>query len=174
MMSIDDVLLSENEAARLEALYQYKILNSLPEEAFDDITRLAAYICDTPIALITLVDAQRQWFKSKVGTDITENPLNTGLCPFVIQKGDRLIIPDTLADEQYATNPVVVSNPSVRFYAGVPLTTALGHILGTICVIDFVPRELSPKQVDALQALSHQVMVQIEWRHTRCSISHKL
>lgn len=170
-MSIDDVLLSENEAARLEALYQYKILDSLPEEAFDDITRLAAYICDTPIALISLVDAQRQWFKSKVGTDITENPLNTGFCPFVIQKGDRLIIPDTLADEQYATNPVVVSNPSVRFYAGVPLTTALGHILGTICVIDYVPRELSPKQFDALQALSRQVMTQIEWRHSLIELS---
>jgi signal transduction histidine kinase len=169
-MSIN-ALLPNNEAVRLKALCQCEILDTPQDKAFDDITRLAADICGTPIALITLIDTERQWFKSKVGADITENPLHVGFCPFVIQKGDSLIIPDTLADEQYATNPVVVSTPYVRFYAGVPLTTVEGHILGTICVIDYVPRELSPKQVEALQALSRQVMTQIELRHSLIGLS---
>ncbi|MBW4637320.1 MAG: GAF domain-containing protein [Gloeocapsa sp. UFS-A4-WI-NPMV-4B04] len=169
-MSIN-ALLPNNEAARLKALCQCEILDTSQDKAFDDITRLAADICGTPIALITLIDTERQWFKSKVGADITENPLHVGFCPFVIQKGDSLIIPNTLADEQYATNPVVVSTPYVRFYAGVPLTTADGHILGTICVIDYVPHELSPKQIEALQALSRQVMTQIELRHSLIGLS---
>ncbi len=169
-MSIN-ALLPNNEAARLKALCQCEILDTPQDKAFDDITRLAADICGTPIALITLIDTERQWFKSKVGADITENPLHVGFCPLVIQKGDSLIIPNTLADEQYATNPVVVSTPYVRFYAGVPLTTLEGHILGTICVIDYVPRELSPKQVEALQALSRQVMTQIELRHSLIGLS---
>lgn len=163
--------LPDNEAARLKALYECRILDTPQDKAFDDLSRIAADICGTPIALITLVDTERQWFKSKVGADITASPLTTGFCPFVIQKGDSLIIPDTLADEQYATNPVVVSNPYIRFYAGVPLTTSLGHILGTICVIDYVPRELSPKQIEALQALSRQVMTQIELRHSLIELS---
>ena len=169
-MSIN-TLLPNNEAVRLKALCQCEILDTPQDKAFDDITRLAADICGTPIALITLIDTERQWFKSKVGADITENPLHVGFCPFVIQKGDSLIIPNTLADEQYATNPVVISTPYVRFYAGVPLTTLEGHILGTICVIDYVPRELSPKQVEALQALSRQVMTQIELRHSLIGLS---
>lgn len=154
----------DREAARLDALRLYQILDTDPETAFDDLTRLAAQICESPVAFITLVDSNRQWFKSKVGVDIAENPLNVGFCPVVVAKGNILIVPDTLADEHSATNPIVVSKPSVRFYAGVPLTTAEGYILGTLCVVDYVPRELSQKQVDALQTLSRQVMTQLDLR----------
>ena len=160
------ILLPTTEAARLEALRQYQILDTSPEEAFDDLTCLAGQICQTPMAFITLVDHNRQWFKSKVGADVTEAPLDVGFCPFVVQKRDILIIPDALADQQFAVNPAVTANLSVRFYAGVPLTTDDGHIMGTICVIDGVPRELSQKQINALRALSRQVVIQLELRRS--------
>ncbi len=160
-----NTLLPNNEVARLEALRQYQILDTSPEEAFDALTRLAANICETPVAFITLVDATRQWFKSKVGADITQAPLDVGFCPLVVQKQDILIIPDTFADQQFAVNPIVTTNPHVRFYAGVPLKIQ-GQILGTLCVIDYVPRELSQKQIDALQVLSSQVITQLELRRS--------
>ena len=98
-----------HEAARLEALHRYNILDTPPEQAFDDLVSLAAQICDTPIALINLIDANRQWFKAKVGLDIQEMPINIGLCRFCIQQTDTLIIPNTLADERFATEVVVTS-----------------------------------------------------------------
>ncbi len=150
------------EATRLEVLHQYQILDTPPEAVFDELTQLAAQICQTPVALIAFVDADRQWFKSKVGTQVTEALLDSGFCPLVVQTGESLIVPDTLADAKFATNPVVVSQPHVRFYAGMPLVTSEGYLLGTLCVLDFVPRGLSPEQVNALQTLSCQVMTQIE------------
>ncbi|MEP0849011.1 MULTISPECIES: PAS domain S-box protein [Cyanophyceae] len=157
-------ILPKNEAARLEAIHQYQILDTDPEAAFDDLTQITAQICGTPIALINLFDENRQWFKSKVGLDISQVPRDIGLSPACINRGDVLIIPDTLADEQFATNPVVNSSPHIRFYAGAPLITPEGQTIGVLCVVDTVPRQLSSQQVEALKALSRQVVSQLELR----------
>lgn len=156
--------LPEKETERLEALHKCKILDTAPEEAFENITRLAAYICSTPIALVSLVDAERQWFKSKVGIDATQVPRDVGFCAHAILQTDVLIVPDTLADRRFATNPLVTSAPYIRFYAGVPLIAASGHALGTVCVIDYVPRELDAQQIEALRTLGDQVVREIDLR----------
>lgn len=156
------VPLPENECKRLEVLQQYQILDTEPEAIFDELSQLAAQICQTPVAVINFVTGDRQWFKSRSGTDTIEAPLDAGFCPLVVQSGDRLIIPDTLADERFANNPVVQASPHVRFYAGIPLVTSQGYVLGTLCVLDFVPRQLNPIQLQSLQTLSRQVMTQLE------------
>ncbi len=158
--------LPDNEVARLEGLRQYKILDTAPEEAFDDLTVLAAHICEAPIALITLVDTDRQWFKSKVGLTVTETSRDVSFCAHAIllQPDNIFIVPDALADERFATNPFVTSDPKIRFYAGAPLVTPDGHALGTLCVVDHVPRELSSEQKEALRTLSRQVVTQLELR----------
>lgn len=157
-----NALLPDNEAARLAALSECNILDTPVEKAFDDITHLAAYICGTPIALISLLDAERQWFKSKVGLDVAQTPRDIAFCAYAIKPNDILIVPDALADSRFANNPLVTSDPYIRFYAGVPLVTPEGHILGTLCVIDYVPRELTPKQIEALLTLGHQASTQIQ------------
>jgi len=157
--------LPENEQARLASLYEYKILDTEPEQSFDELTRLAAYICGTPIALVSLVDANRQWFKSKVGLNALETPRSVAFCTHALLEPQNVfIVPDSHADERFADNPLVTSDPNVRFYAGVPLTTADGNSLGTLCVIDHVPRDLKPEQVEALRDLGRQVLRQMELR----------
>lgn len=153
-----------SEAARLEALRQYQILDTSPEQAFDDLVFLAAQICGTAIALINLIDANRQWFKAKVGMDVDEMPIDIGFGTICMRLADVLIIPDTLADEKFATNPVVTSYPYVRFYAGVPLITPEGEAIGALCIADPEPREISPEQLQALRSLAHLIVRQLEIR----------
>jgi anti-sigma regulatory factor (Ser/Thr protein kinase) len=153
-----------SETARLAALRQYRILDTEPEQAFDDLTLLASQICGTPIALITLLDEKRQWFKSRLGMSATETARSIAFCAHTIQQNDLFVVPDTLADERFRENPLVLGEPWVRFYAGSPLITRDGHALGSLCVLDRVPRTLTPGQQAALHALRHQAVAQLELR----------
>lgn len=159
-----------NEVERLAALRRYSILDTLPERDFNDLTSLAARICGTPMALVTLVDADRQWFKAKVGTEATETSRDVAFCAHTILQSDLLIVQDATLDLRFASNPLVVGPPHIRFYAGAPLITPDGHALGTLCVVDTVPHELTIDQANALRALSRQVMAQLELRRTRADL----
>ena len=153
-----------SEKARLQALRKYKILDTEPEKAFDDLTILASHICETPVALITLIDSDRQWFKSKVGVSVGETPREISFCAIAIRQENLFIVPDATKDPRFSSNPFVVSDPKIRFYAGAPFTSSDGHPLGTLCVVDIVPRQLTPSQENALLALSRQVQAQFELR----------
>ena len=157
-------MMSTNDAARVDALQKYAILDSEPEQAFDDLTLLASYVCRTPIALISLVDENRQWFKAKIGISATETSRDIAFCSTAIQQRDVFVVPDALEDERYRTNPLVVSEPNIRFYAGAPLINEDGYALGTLCVIDRTPRNLAADQEVALKALSRLVLMQMEFR----------
>src|SRR6516165_832742 len=146
--------LPENETERLAALRGLAILDTPPEPAYDELSALAAYVCQTPIALISLVDADRQWFKSRVGWVAGETPREVAFCAHAILQPDL----------RFANNPLVTSPPAIRFYAGAPLVTAEGHALGTLCVLDHKPRELTAEQTRALRGLSHQVVAQLRLR----------
>ncbi|MEB3231557.1 MAG: GAF domain-containing protein [Leptolyngbyaceae bacterium] len=152
------------ELNRLSAFCQYAILDTGPEKAFDELTQLAATLCQVPIALISLVDHHRQWFKSKVGLDVSETPREVSFCTHVVQSAHMLIVADTSTDPHFSTNPLVLGEPYIRFYAGAPLITPENEVLGTLCVIDVVPRRLTPEQIQSLEVLSHQVMTQLELR----------
>jgi signal transduction histidine kinase len=156
--------LPSDEAGRIKELKYFQILDTVPEAAFDDFTKIASYICQTPIALITLVDESRQWFKSKVGLDATETSRDMAFCSHAILQDDVFVIPDSLKDERFYDNPLATQAPDIRFYAGAPLTTSSGHKIGTLCVIDDHPRNIDLKQTKILQALARQVVNQLELR----------
>ncbi|MEH2455637.1 GAF domain-containing protein [Nostoc sp.] len=161
----------DTEVTRLEALRQYQILDTEPEEAYDNLAQLAAFICGTPISLVNFIDENRQWFKAKVGLDISEMPRSVGFSYLCQEQRNVVVVLDTLADEKLVNNPVVTGYPYVRFYAGVPLITPRGDMLGTLCVIDQVPRQLSQKQLEALVALSRLVIDQLELRRHVVEVS---
>lgn len=150
--------LPPRESERLEALHRYEVLDTPPEKVLDDLVHLASYICRTPIAVVSLVDSDRQWFKSKIGLTATETSRYIAFCSHTILGPDPMIVPDALADERFADNPLVTGDPHVRFYCGAPLTTPEGFRIGTLSVIDHVPRTLTEEQLEALQVLSRQVI----------------
>jgi len=153
-----------DESARLAALRRYRILDTDPERAFDDLTLLASHICGTPIALITLLDADRQWFKSRIGISLTETSRSVSFCTHAIKQRDLYVVGDASVHDLFRDNPFVTEADGIRFYAGAPLVTPDGHALGTLCVLDRVPRTLSDEQVEALLALRRQVEAQLELR----------
>jgi anti-sigma regulatory factor (Ser/Thr protein kinase) len=153
-----------NEEWRLRALRQYKILDTKPEQAFDDLTLLASQICGVPIALISLVDEDRQWFKSRVGVEVQQTSRSISFCAHAIHEQGIFTVADALNDARFRDNPLVQGDPHIRFYAGAPITTQDGHALGTLCVIDYVPRTLTADQNNALMALQRQVTAQLELR----------
>jgi GAF domain-containing protein len=163
-VSMGTPIMSTSDADRVAALQKYAILDSEPEQAFDDLTLLASYICKTPIALISLVDGNRQWFKSRVGISATETSRNIAFCSVAIQQPGVFVVPDALQDERFRTNPLVVAEPHIRFYAGAPLINDDGYALGTLCVIDRTPRNLGIDEEAALKALSRLVLAQMEFR----------
>jgi anti-sigma regulatory factor (Ser/Thr protein kinase) len=156
--------MTSNETSRLDALRRYQILDTEPEQAFDDLTLLASQICSTPIALITLLDERRQWFKSRVGISATETARSIAFCAHTIQQNGLFVVPDARADERFHDNPLVVGEPGVRFYVGAPLVTHDGHALGSLCVFDRVPRTLTVEQQGSLDALRRQAVAQLELR----------
>ena len=164
-----------DEAARQAALDQYQILDTPPEEAFDEIARLAAEICGTPSAMISLIDMQRQWFKARVGIVATQAPREIAFCAHgVTNPHEMLVVPDAQLDPRFVDNPFVINDPHIRFYAGTPLITPEGHAIGMLCVTDNVPHEINPTQLHALQVLGHQVMMQMELRRQIHELQHAI
>ena len=153
-----------NEAARLRAVDRYDILDTSPEEGFDRITRIASRLLGAPIALVTVIDERRQWFKSRVGLEASETPRSIAFCDHAIRTSEVMVVPDAAADDRFRANPMVTGDPNIRFYAGAPLRTRDGHNLGTLCVIDRTPREFSVDQKRLLQDLANLVMDQMELR----------
>jgi GAF domain-containing protein len=158
----------KNEAYRLKVLWQYDVLDTVPEEVFDDLADLAAHICNAPVALISLVDEDRQWFKSRIGLTITETSRDISFCAHAIMRDGLFIIPDAKKDPRFKDNPLVTGPQKIRFYAGAPLITPDGYSLGSLCVMDNRPRDLDEEQREALRVLAHHVVSQLELRrHAR-------
>ncbi len=161
----------ENEIDRLTTLQLYQILDTESEKAFDELTQIAALICDTPISLITIIDENRQWFKSSVGLTATETSRDVAFCAHAILKNELMIIEDATKDERFQDNPFVTQDPNVRFYAGAPLFVKEDVALGTLCVVDTKPRKLDKKQTEALRVLAQAAVTQLEVRRLLKDIS---
>lgn len=160
-----NIPIPDNEVERLQALQRYNILDTLCEQSFDDLVELACQICEAPMASITLIDADRQWFKSRIGIPFAETPREISFCTHTIMSpANNMVIEDLSCDARFTSNPFVASWPHIRFYAGAPLVTPSGHALGSICVLDYSPRVLPEKAIDALSRLSRQVVAQMELR----------
>ncbi|MGF7206558.1 GAF domain-containing protein [Skermanella aerolata] len=159
-----------DELRRLEALKAYEILDTAPEAAFDRLTAVAAGLFQTPVSLVSLIDETRQWFKSCRGLAVTETPRDMAFCDHAIRADDVLVVPDATRDPRFRSNPLVVGEPHIRFYAGAPLRTPGGEVLGTLCVIDFKPRRPSPENIRLLALLAQAVVDALElawlWRGT--------
>ncbi len=154
----------QNEARRVKVLWDYGVLDTVPEEIFDDLTELAALVCGAPISLISLIDEDRQWFKSTFGTSVQETSRDVSFCAHAIMGQGLFIVPDATRDKRFSTNPLVVAEPKIRFYAGAPLITADGYALGTLCVLDVQPRQLRTEQKKALELLSRHTVSLLEMR----------
>ena len=154
--------IDDYEKRRLQALASYQILDTLPEPAFDDLVEVASIICDAPIAVINFIDRDRQWFKSEKGLGVRETPLDISICAHAILQPGLFVVPDTTQDPRFANNPLVTGEPHLRFYAGALLESSDGYPLGTLCVLDFQPRELTERQGFALKALANQVMAHMQ------------
>ncbi len=157
----------ENEEARLRALRSYHILDTVPEQEYDDITLLASQICDVPIAAISLIDSERQWLKSNIGFEYEEISRNIAFCAYAVMSdapSSLLVIEDATKDKRFADNQLVINDPNIRFYAGAPLVTPNNHAIGTLCVFDRVPRQLTDAQLAALQALAREIATKLELR----------
>src|SRR5450631_2890059 len=155
-------LIYPEETHRIEALKQYGLLETHPEEELDDLTVMAAQICGAPIALISLLDGQRQWFKAGIGLELSETPREVSFCSHAVIQRDLFIVPDATRDYRFAQNPKVMGDPNIRFYAGAPLVSPENVALGTLCVIDRVPRTLHEAQKRSLTVLARQVMKHFE------------
>lgn len=154
------------EELRLSALAEYRILDTADDPAFDEIAEVASVICEAPIAVINFIDCDRQWFKSVKGLAVRETPLDVSICVHAILQPGLFVVPDTLDDPRFANNPLVTGDPGLRFYAGALLESRDGYPLGTLCVLDYQPRELNERQLFALQALANQVMAHLELMRT--------
>ena len=163
-----------NETERLASLLSYDILDTRGEAAFEALTRLAAAILEVPIALVSLVDADRQWFKSRYGLEVSETRRELSFCGHVVESGASLVVADAVSDDRFADNPLVTGDPRIRFYAGMPLRTPDGFVLGTLCAIDTVPRQLTPTQLELLSLLAGQVVDQLEARRMRYSLAQEV
>jgi two-component sensor histidine kinase len=155
-----------NEEERLAALRSYGVLDTPFEQDFDDIVRIAAHVCEAPISVINLIEDTRQWFKAKIGLGVRETPLNISICAHAILQPSLFVVPDTTKDPRFDCNPLVTGEPHLRFYAGALLETPEGLPLGTVCVLDYKPRELTEEQTFILRALARQVMTQLELRRS--------
>lgn len=151
-----------NELERLKALRSFNVMDSEPELFFDHVTALASYICGTSMALVTFLEEERQWFKSKVGLDISGTTRDEAFCAYAIHQSDTLIVSDPMQDERFSHNPLVTGNPNIRFYAGAPLITSDGYGLGTLCVLDSKRIDLSEGQLRALDNLRDMTMKYME------------
>ena len=162
--------------SRLSKLYQYNILDTPAEAGFDDVVRLASMICETPVALVSFVSFDRQWFKARVGFDSCQTPLDQSVCAHVVAGRELMVIPDLTQDDRTRDNPLVTGEPYIRFYAGAPLITPDDEVLGALCVIDdkIRPAGLTDRQVEALRALSRQVMTQLELRRVNAAVKNDL
>jgi GAF domain-containing protein len=165
---------SHHESKRIAALLEYHIVDTATEDAYDELALLAAEICEKPIGIISLVDEARQWFKARVGITLEQTPREIALCAHAILETEPLVVPDALQDARFASNPLVTNEPSIRFYAGFPLVSPEGYVLGTLCVMDHKPGMLSSRQHAFMQTLGRQVMALLELRRASAKLSEAL